>query len=286
MCIECEDQPASVSCSVCEDDFCEVCFQALHQKGNRRRHKGTPLELPESLQAATKRLKEDAEAQAAEALARRQASDVTMDGDDDDDGTDTASSAAAAPAPAPAALDAAAAAPAAAAVVEAPFAGVVAASGIAAMPAAAAGRHTKFDSDDSDSDSDGAGAGGHGMGVARAVAPVASCVMASFADRSRFVPLRLTFEERKKLRLVEAALNVSEYTDNVDVLSGVSKDRRIITQIRDICAILSGLLVASDYRAGQRLVSTKEFKDNAAFFQDLFEVARRHKVRACPLKLW
>ncbi len=27
MCVECEDQPASVSCTVCEDDFCDVCFQ-------------------------------------------------------------------------------------------------------------------------------------------------------------------------------------------------------------------------------------------------------------------
>ena len=71
---------------------------------------------------------------------------------------------------------------------------------------------------------------------------------------------------------------MSEYTDNVDILSGVSKNHRILTQIRDICAILSGLLVACDYRAGQRLVTDKDFKDNAEFFQDLFEIARRHKV--------
>jgi hypothetical protein len=74
---------------------------------------------------------------------------------------------------------------------------------------------------------------------------------------------------------------VSEYTDNVDILSGVHKNHRILAQIRDICAILSGLLVACDYRAGQRLVSDKDFKDNAEFFQDLFEIARRHKVCVC-----
>ncbi len=32
-----------------------------------------------------------------------------------------------------------------------------------------------------------------------------------FVERSKYIPIRLSFEERKDLRLVEAALNVSEY---------------------------------------------------------------------------
>ena len=35
-------------------------------------------------------------------------------------------------------------------------------------------------------------------------------------ERSKYVPLRLTLNERKLLRLCEAALNVSEYTDKVE----------------------------------------------------------------------
>lgn len=37
--------------------------------------------------------------------------------------------------------------------------------------------------------------------------------------------------------------------------------------MRDICAILSGLVVAQDYRRGQQLVVNRNFADNADFFQ-------------------
>lgn len=28
MCVECTDQPASLRCDQCSDDYCDVCFQA------------------------------------------------------------------------------------------------------------------------------------------------------------------------------------------------------------------------------------------------------------------
>lgn len=64
----------------------------------------------------------------------------------------------------------------------------------------------------------------------------------------------LQMPERRLLRLVEAALSVSEYTDKVDVLSWNSKTGRIHAQIKDICAILCGLVVAQDYKKGQKLM--------------------------------
>jgi hypothetical protein len=60
-------------------------------------------------------------------------------------------------------------------------------------------------------------------------------------ERSRWIPLRLTLEERKLLRLLQAALNVSEYTDKIDILYYGNKAKRMAAQIREMCAILSGL---------------------------------------------
>jgi len=100
----------------------------------------------------------------------------------------------------------------------------------------------------------------------------------SLIDRSKYVPLRLTLNERKLLRLCEAALNVSEYTDKVDILTWKRKTGRIHEQIRDICAILSGLAVASDYEVGQRMIKDRTFEDNADYFAAVFEIGRRHKI--------
>ncbi|CAD7701392.1 unnamed protein product [Ostreobium quekettii] len=100
----------------------------------------------------------------------------------------------------------------------------------------------------------------------------------SFAERCKYIPLRLSYEERNKLRLLEAALNVSEYTDKVDILSWERRTARVHKQIQKICSILSGLVVAQDYRQGQRLIQSREFCDNARYFQTIFEIGRRYKI--------
>eukprot|EP00210_Caulerpa_lentillifera_P005855 g5599.t1 len=100
----------------------------------------------------------------------------------------------------------------------------------------------------------------------------------SFLQRSKYIPLRLNYDERSLLRLLEAALNVSEYTDKVDILSYRSPASRVQVQIKRICSILSGLVVAEDYKKGQQLVKSRNFADNAVFFQDIFEIGRRFKI--------
>ncbi|CBZ56397.1 conserved hypothetical protein [Neospora caninum Liverpool] len=99
-----------------------------------------------------------------------------------------------------------------------------------------------------------------------------------FLHIARFVPLRLTFEERVFLRLLESTLEVSEYTDKIDILCGGSKARRMAREIRQVCAILSGLALAHNYEEGQRLVRDHDFVSNRAFFQTVFEIGRRYKI--------
>lgn len=100
-----------------------------------------------------------------------------------------------------------------------------------------------------------------------------------FVDRAKYIPLRLTLGERKYLRLLEAALNVSEYTDKIDTIGfGLSKSKRIVSQIRELCSIISGLVLAADYKQGQELFSDRDFEANEAFYQQIFELGRRHKI--------
>jgi len=102
--------------------------------------------------------------------------------------------------------------------------------------------------------------------------------MQEFIERTKYIPLRLTLPQRKLLRLCEATLNVSEYTDKVDILTWKSKTGRIHEQIRDICAILSGLAVAADYEVGQKMIKDRTFEENSEFFSTVFEIGRRHKI--------
>jgi hypothetical protein len=89
-----------------------------------------------------------------------------------------------------------------------------------------------------------------------------------FIERSKFIPLRLSLPERKYLRLLEAALTVSEYTDKIDTIGfGLSKAKRIVQQIRELCAIMSGLVLSVDYKKGQELFADRGFELNADFYQ-------------------
>ncbi|KIY52316.1 hypothetical protein FISHEDRAFT_70004 [Fistulina hepatica ATCC 64428] len=100
-----------------------------------------------------------------------------------------------------------------------------------------------------------------------------------FVERAKYIPVRLTLAERKLLRLLEAALLVSEYTDKIDTLgSTLTKSKRIVRQIRELCAIMSGLLLAADYKEGQALFADRDFQHNAEFYQQVFELGRRHKI--------
>lgn len=96
---------------------------------------------------------------------------------------------------------------------------------------------------------------------------------------AKFVPMRLSLEERKLFRLLDAALEVSEYTDRVDIYSFSSKAKRIVKELREICQVLIGLVVANGgAENGKELLENGEFSANAEWFQNIFEIGRRYKI--------
>ena len=95
--------------------------------------------------------------------------------------------------------------------------------------------------------------------------------------RAKFIPLRLSFEERKSLRLVLAAINVSDYTSATDREFRVRAKRHHL-QLQQIVAFLTGLVAANDYKAGQSLLEDRNFLPAEEKLQSLLEVARRYKI--------
>lgn len=189
-CVECEDQPASLFCQQCADDYCDVCFQALHRKGKRHHH--TARKLARNLPP------ENAENEQAE----------------------------------------------------------IAESAEEEMPLIVAQDFIMEQQENAVETSD-----------------------ASFRERAPYIPIRLTLSERKALRLLEAALTVSEYTDKIDIVSyRGGKPQRMVQQIKDLCGILCGLVVATDYQVGQELIRDKDYKFNEKYFRKIFEIGRRHKI--------
>ena len=115
-------------------------------------------------------------------------------------------------------------------------------------------------------------------------------------EQINFTPLRLNEEERNLLGLMEGVLNISEYTDKVDVSSSNygygfgffsfgsygtnirNKDQIIMRELDEIFSLISGLYTSTNLRRGKTLVLNRTFKDNSAFFQQAFEIARRFKI--------
>lgn len=101
--------------------------------------------------------------------------------------------------------------------------------------------------------------------------------MDHMAERAKYIPLRLTYEERKSLRLVTATISVSDYTNNVDQVFK-NRARRPHVQLQSIVSFVSGLIASLDYSRGQELVADRNLAPHEATLQNLLEIARRYKV--------
>lgn len=102
----------------------------------------------------------------------------------------------------------------------------------------------------------------------------------SVKERSKYIPIRLSLEERKMLRLVEATMNCCDYTSQVDHDQKGFKNsaRRTHALLRGVTSVLRGIITSVDYAAGQKLLNDGNYQDYEDFFRTVFEIARRHKI--------
>lgn len=100
-------------------------------------------------------------------------------------------------------------------------------------------------------------------------------------ELSKFIPLRLDSTERSLLKVLESALDVSEYTDVVDVTFShlkKSKTSRMMSSLVDTLNITEGLIISTNLSQGEAMFGGKNHDDNISFYATIFEIGRRYKM--------
>lgn len=102
----------------------------------------------------------------------------------------------------------------------------------------------------------------------------------TYLERAKYIPLRLSYAERKHLRLVEAAIKVAGYVNRVDATQAAAKPaRRRQLQLQGVAGVLTGLVTAMDPDKGARVAEAQEYgRDGQKFLRRCFEIARRYKI--------
>lgn len=111
-------------------------------------------------------------------------------------------------------------------------------------------------------------------------------ILSDLLDRSKSIPMRLSPKERILLDNVEGALDISEYTDKVDVSSNNyfarnawDKEETIVSEQEDLCKQLAGLAISNDFQSmGAKMLRDRKLEDNEDYFQRAMEVGRRYKI--------
>ncbi len=96
-------------------------------------------------------------------------------------------------------------------------------------------------------------------------------------ERAKYIPLRLSYDERKSLRTVNAAINVSDYTNTIDI-QFKNKAKRKHTQLKKIVAFLSGIVATTSYESAQEILEDRNFEDHEDMIRKKLEIARRYKI--------
>eukprot|EP00918_Siedleckia_nematoides_P058061 GHVU01126570.1.p1 GENE.GHVU01126570.1~~GHVU01126570.1.p1 ORF type:complete len:690 (+),score=112.56 GHVU01126570.1:156-2225(+) len=276
MCNECGDQVSSVLCEQCGDDFCDVCFKAMHRKGLRKGHTSKRLREEPSKPEEIKSEPEDNSINNNNNNNNNNdnndnKNNATTNNDEGEKGEDKDDDTGSEPSykrfmrftnsttPSPtAAYDR---------------------MNIFSNYSVFGKQNSQYSKGDSSTSLLKPPPPPEAAFPANKYIPVATKDGAWFDERTKYIPLRLTMDERKCLRLLEASLHVCDYTDRVDVATlAASKSKRIVQQLKEICALLCGIRASIDLESGTEMVTNRDFTANAEFFQSIFEIGRRHKI--------
>jgi hypothetical protein len=103
-----------------------------------------------------------------------------------------------------------------------------------------------------------------------------------YIEMAKFVPLRLEYDERRYLRLLESVVDSAEYTDRVDSIpvSQQTSHRSIALVLKNICSLLSGLVIAHDASDStvKSVLTNRDFTKFKTFYRKVFEIGRRYKI--------
>ncbi|KAF0720530.1 Aste57867_249 [Aphanomyces stellatus] len=250
VCVDCRHQASEVFCEQCHDHFCLLCYGGQHRKGNRKTHTYQPILKPVVDADKDVVAKDSASSSVDATVASRSEGDDSADDDDDSSHEHAPSSGRRA-------------------TLSSRFRGPSSRNICNLMGSLFLG--SSFSSSFASSSSSST-AGSNDA----AASPASSTT--NMRDRAKYIPLRLTYEERKRLRTLEAALTVCHYTDKIDTAAASAPAKRTRMQLQEIAGFLSGLVVSMDYTAGQALLDEKQFEPLAGFFGELFELGRRYKI--------
>ena len=99
-----------------------------------------------------------------------------------------------------------------------------------------------------------------------------------YIECSKYIPLRLEYEERAHLRRVQAVMKASNYTGLIDGVEHKTKQVRIHRQGAAIRAVFMGIAASFNYSLAQECIENFNFKLFKKTYTKIFEIARRYKI--------
>ena len=99
----------------------------------------------------------------------------------------------------------------------------------------------------------------------------------SVRERSKWIPIRLQYGQRKYLRMVESALATCDYTSHVDRVFKNPIQRQQV-QMKYITSVFKGIVASINFNVAREIHEEQNYHKYQEYLQRYVEFARRHKI--------